>query len=362
MITQAELQQLINFKPGDRQVLSLYLNLDPSRRNKDKYMLWLRYYLKQASEKADAADIERVEHYFGFEHDWQGKSVACFSCAKADLWQAFPIAIPMADGVFVSEVPRIKPLIALMDHYEAYGVALVDREGARLFQIEMGQVAATSGTYGEETKRHKQGGWAAQKLQRYEDSQASHNLRSAANVAIDFFQQGQSRHIVLAGTDETVSQFYSLLPRAWQDKVVGTIPMDMNASEMEVLNKSWDVVEEAQASEHAALTEHVITLAAKAEGAAVGLTDTLAALQEERAHTLLIAEGFSAPGYRCTQCGYLTAARQDSCPLCGGMLVQVDDTVEYAVKRMLELGGQVESIRDSSALVEAGSIGALLRY
>jgi peptide subunit release factor 1 (eRF1) len=138
--------------------------------------------------------------------------------------------------------------------------------------------------------------------------------------------------------------------------------MDMNASEMEVLNKSWAVVEEAQASEHAALTEHVITLAAKAEGAAVGLADTLAALQEERAHTLLIAEGFSAPGYRCTQCGYLTPARQDSCPLCGGMLVQVDDAVEYAVKRMLELGDQVESIRDSSALVEAGSIGALLRY
>jgi hypothetical protein len=28
----------------------------------------------------------------------------------------------------------------------------------------------------------------------------------------------------------------------------------------------------------------------------------------------------------------------------------------------LELGGQVESVRDNPAMVEAGSIGALLRY
>jgi hypothetical protein len=40
----------------------------------------------------------------------------------------------------------------------------------------------------------------------------------------------------------------------------------------------------------------------------------------------------------------------------------VDDAVEYAVKRMLELGGQVESVRDEPNLVEAGSIGTLLRY
>jgi hypothetical protein len=43
-------------------------------------------------------------------------------------------------------------------------------------------------------------------------------------------------------------------------------------------------------------------------------------------------------------------------------MTPVDDAVEYAVKRMLELGGQVESVRDNPSLVEAGSIGALLRY
>jgi peptide subunit release factor 1 (eRF1) len=249
-----------------------------------------------------------------------------------------------------------------MDRYEPYGVALVDREGARLFQINMGQIVDTDGTLGEETKRHKQGGWAAQKLQRYEDIQAGHNLRSAANVAIDFFQQGQSRRIVLAGTEETVSQFHNLLPRAWQDKVVGTLPMDMNASETEVVSKSWAIIDKAHTEEHAALVERIITSAAKSEGAAVGLSATLAALQEERAHVLVIAEDFDAPGYRCTQCGNVAAVQEGVCPYCGGEMVYVDDAVEYAVKRMLELGGQVESVRDNPDLVEVGSIAVLLRY
>lgn len=362
MITHAELQQLIDFEPGEHTVLSLYLNVDPSRRSKDKYRLWLRSLLKEVSDQAEPADIERVERYFGFEYDWQGKSVVCFVCTKAGLWQASSLAVPMEDNVFVGDRPYIKPLTDLLDRHQPYGVALVDREGARLFLIHVGEIVETAGTLGEETKRHKQGGWAAQKLQRHEDVQASHNLRSAANVAIDFFQQGQCRRIVLAGTEETVSQFHSLLPRAWQDKVVGNIPMDMNATETEVLTKSRSVIREALTKEEADLVERIITAAAKGEGATVGLADTLAALQEERAHTLVVTEGFSAPGYRCTSCGYISADGDGFCPYCGSDLIHVDDTVEYAVKRMLELGGQVESVRDNLALVKAGSIGAVLRY
>ncbi len=362
MITQAELQRLIDFEPSKSTVLSLYLNVDPGRRSKDKYRLWLRNLLKEVAGQADPADIERVERYIDFEYDWQGKGVVCFAGTQAGLWQTFSLAIPVEDGVFVGDRPHIKPLTDLMDRHEPYGVAQVDREGARLFRIHMGEIVETAGTLGEETKRHKQGGWAAQKLQRYEDGQASHNLRSAANVAIDFFQQGACRRIVLAGTEDTVSQFYGLLPRAWQEKVAGTIPLDMNASEIKVLTKSRAVIRDALACEQTKLVERVITAAAKNEGGVIGLADTLAALQEERAHTLVVAEGFSAPGYRCTSCGYVAADGSRACPYCRGSMTHVDDAVEYAVKRILELGGQVESVRNNPSLVKAGSIGAVLRY
>ena len=151
MITQAELQQLIDFEPGDSPVLSLYLNVDPSRRSKDKYTLWLRSLLKKVSGQADPADVERVQRYFELEYGWQGKSIVCFACTKADLWQVFPLAVPIEDGVFVGDRPHIKPLTDLMDRHEPYGIALVDREGARLFRIHLGEIVETAGTLGEET-------------------------------------------------------------------------------------------------------------------------------------------------------------------------------------------------------------------
>jgi peptide chain release factor subunit 1 len=362
MFDEQDLSELVEFRSDRAPVLSVYLNVDPTQRTTDQYKLTLRSLLKQAAAEAEPADVEAVERYFDFEYDWQGKGVVCFSCDQAELWQAFSLAVPIEDGAFVGDRPYIKPLTDLMDRHEPYGVALVDREGARLFRIHMGEVTRTAGTLGEETRRHKQGGWAAQKLQRHEDVQAGHNLRSAANVATDFFQQGQCARIVLAGTDETVSQFRELLPRVWQERVVGTTPMDMNASEVEVLNKSRVVIRQALADEQDELVERVVTAAAKGGGSAVGLADTLIMLQEERIHTLVVAEGFSAPGYRCESCGSVTADIADACPYCGGRVNAIDDVVEYAVTRMLELGGHVESVRDNPSLVEAGSIGAVLRY
>ena len=95
MITQAELQRLIDFEPGETTVLSLYLNVDPGRRSKDKYRLWLRKLLKRVAGQADPADIERVERYIDFEYDWQGKGVVCFAGHKAGLWQSFSLAVPI---------------------------------------------------------------------------------------------------------------------------------------------------------------------------------------------------------------------------------------------------------------------------
>ena len=66
-------------------------------------------------------------------------------------------------------------------------------KGARVLIYRLGALADTAGTLGAEVKRHRQGGLAAQKLQRYEDQEARHNLRDAAEWAADYLaQQGDA--------------------------------------------------------------------------------------------------------------------------------------------------------------------------
>jgi peptide subunit release factor 1 (eRF1) len=94
----------------------------------------------------------------------------------------------------------------------------------------------------------------------------------------------------------------------------------------------------------------------------VGLSDTLAALQEHRAATLLVAAGGEASGYRCRNCRYLMLSERKECPLCGGEIEAVEDLVDTMVHRALEQGVEVEIVRGNRALEEAGFMGALLRY
>jgi peptide subunit release factor 1 (eRF1) len=97
-------------------------------------------------------------------------------------------------------------------------------------------------------------------------------------------------------------------------------------------------------------------------GAAVGLSDTLAALQEHRAGILLVSAGYEASGYRCQHCRYLMLIERDECPLCGGDVQHVDDLVDTMTHRALEQAVEVEIVRDNAKLDEAGGVGALLRY
>ncbi|MBC7249809.1 MAG: hypothetical protein H5T62_05935 [Anaerolineae bacterium] len=361
MFTTDDLQELVEFRSTETPVLSVYLNVDPSQHTTDEYRLILRGLLKQAGDKAAPEDISEVEKYFDFEYDWQGKGVVIFSCQEKNFWRAYPLAVPVPNLVYVAPRPYIKPLTEVLDDYSRYGVVLVDREGARLFLFEQGELRETAGTMGELPKRHKKGGWAAQKYQRWADEHAQRNLREAAELTAKFFSKGRCSRLILGGTDDNVAQFKAMLPKSLQNMVVGSFSIDTAAPEADVLDHSLEVIRRVEREQEKQLVGQLIAAWKRGQGV-VGLSDTLAAVQEQRVRILLTMRGYSEPGYRCVACRYLTLQERTACPLCGGEIQLTDDIVEHIVHRAMEQGVEVEVVRDSQELEEAGSIGAILRY
>lgn len=362
MITQKDLQMLVEFQSEDPPVVSLYLDVDPTTGTKEAHRLALRGLIKEASSKASPKDIEAIERYFDFEYDWQAKGVALFSCSDGGFWRVFPLDVPVQNKVVVGRRPYVKPLTRLLDSYGRYGVILVDQEGARLFQFELGRLREAAGTLGNEVKRHKQGGFAAARFQRKADEQAMHNLRSAAELAAAFFQEAQCSRLVIGGTPQTVSQFQTLLPKAMQQNVVGTLPLDILASATEVRDRTLELIQEVDRAHEAELVEKMITAATKGGAAVLGLADTLMAIQERRVHILIVAEGYEMPGYRCQECNYVGADFTPACPICGGGMEEVEDVVDTAIRRTLDQGAEVDVAHENEALERAGGIGAILRY
>lgn len=371
MFTERDLNELVEFRSDDIPVLSLYLNVDPTQQTTDQYRLTLRSLLKEAADEAEPADIEAVERYFDFEYDWQGRGVVIFSCQNAGFWRSYSLAVPVHNYAYVSHRPFIKPLTDVLDAYGRYGVILVDSEGSRMFLFTLGELVEATGMLGEEVRRTKHGGASGvagmrggmtARTARRGEAVILRNLKEFAEATEAFCSSNGCKRLVLGGTEANVSQFRDILPRAMQDRIIGTFPIDPDAPVGEVQTRSMDLIEEVAKQRESELVDELIAGWKRGSGAAAGLSDTLAALQEHRAGILLVAAGYEASGYRCQNCRYLMLTEREECPLCGGTVEHVEDLVETMTHRALEQGVDVEIVRGSQELEEAGLVGALLRY
>ncbi len=142
--------------------------------------------------------------------------------------------------------------------------------------------------------------------------------------------------------------------------------MDTDAGAPQILSKVNEVIAQVEAERQGALVDSLANDARK-KGAtgALGLSDTLTALMDKKVMTLLTTEGFTAKGYQCENCSYLSAVQVEACPVCGHPMHLVEHAVDLAIRKALENDARVESIRAEQAaqrLRELGGIGALLRY
>jgi peptide chain release factor subunit 1 len=366
MLSENDLRELLEYS-SKSAVLSVYLNTEPSAGNRDAHRRRLRSMLKEVDLPED---VSVVQDYFNHEFDWTGRSVAVFSCASEDFFRAYPLAIPVRSRVRVSDRPHVKPLADLLDAYGGYGVALVDKQGARLFYFHLGELREQEGVLGESVRHTKRGGGSQAPGRRggsagqtnYVEEVAERNIKDSAEFASRFFAENNVRRILLGGTEDNLSVFRAQLPKTWQSLVVGTFPMSMTASQNEVLERAMEVGQEAEKRREAKLAETVVTNAAKGRAGVVRLEDTLGAVHQGRVQTLVIQEGLRLPGFRCQGCGYITSKEMGACPFCGGHFEDIPDAVELAVYRVMQSGGEVEVLHDNSVLCDYECIGALLRY
>lgn len=366
MLTEKDVKDLISYK-ADHAVLSIYLNTDPALGNADSHKLHLRSMLKDTDYKED---IEAITRFIEHEHDWSGRSIAIFSCAPEKFFRVYPLAIPVRSRMRISDRPHVKPLANLLDSYGGYGVALVDKQGARLFSFHMGELQEQEGVMGASIRKTKRGGGSQAPGRRggaagqtdHADEVAERNIRDMVEFATHFFSENHIRRILIGGTEDNVALFRSRLPKSFQSLVIGSFPMSMTASHPEVLEKAMAVGREVELKLEAHLAETIVTNAAKGKGGVVHLEDTLNAIHEGRVQTLLIRKGFRAPGMRCSSCRYVSSLPMEVCPYCGGKPSEVPDAVELAVRRAMLSGGEVEVLDSDQEIEGFQQIGALLRF
>jgi peptide subunit release factor 1 (eRF1) len=364
MFTESTLRKLLDFSAND-PVVSVYLNPEPSQGNADAHRARLRSLLKEVNRKQDE---EVIETFFNHSYDWSGRGVAVFSCASAGFFQHFSLSLPVEDRLVIGEQPEIKPLLSLIDNYGGYGVVLVDKQNARIFLFQQGELVEQQAISGETVKHIKTGGRilgqrdGTVESSRTQDEVVDRNVRDLADLVTKYFEKKHVRRLLIGGSDENIALFKRQLSKAWQSLVLGTFPISIDAGSAEVLEKSLEVNRRVEMEHEKALVENLVTSAAKESAAVVGLEDTLEAVSNGRVQTLVFAEGASAHGYWHRDCGLLTTLAIKKHHACPDPAVRVDDVVSLAATAILKSGGSVEVLHPGTELDDHERMGALLRY
>jgi len=368
MFSRDDLQQLAEYQ-GQHAVLSLTLNVDPTRRTKDEYRLALRHLLRSVQGRANG-DVAAIEQFFDQEYDWSGRGLAIFSDQKEGFWKVYSLAVPIVDSVVLGPRPHLTPLANLWDVYGRFVVALIDKQGARFIFVQMGEVVDGEGVLGEEVRRVKSGSGSTptgrrrnpdEPTDRHVNEVIKRNVKDTAHALQQFCEKHTPRYLVLGGNTEIINEVRAHLGPPWAERVIGAIAGDVSDADLVIRDRALKVVEEAELKREFGLADAALTAAAKNSHGAARIDRVLTAAHAGQIQTLLVAEGYTSEGYRCHQCGYVTMTPGPQCSFCGGAFDQIPDAVESAIGKVLEQGGRVDIVHGHAELNEVG-VAALLRY
>ncbi len=367
------LRYLAGLRSEKRLIVSLYLPLEKGEPGEAKPPIRLKNLISQALEAKESwtpeqirsvgEDLARIERLVAEERVLGSKSVVAFASSPLGLWEVFRPPVGVGKGLAIDHVPRVAPLIALAGQLERYCTVLIDKSRSRIFFLDLGSVEERYDIYGVVPGRHDQGGWAQARYQRHHDDHVMHHLKDTAYELFRLHHEEGFHSLLVAGTEEVVSQFADYLHPYLKESLVATLTLEMTASPKEIQEETLAIVEQLRKEEDHQLIERLRGEALSGNLGVIGLEDTLHAWQTGQVFTLLVNEGFHAPGRRCPQCGSLTV-REGSCPYCNQTLEPLRDVVEELIKRAFLRNTEIKSIagENKEALAEMGNIGALLRF
>jgi peptide chain release factor subunit 1 len=365
-ISQSRIRDLAGFKGEAAPVTSLYLDVDGRSRIRARdYQLALERMIRSHQEggASVATDLKRIDDYVkaGIDRS-RTRGLAIFSCSAHDFWEVVELAVPVRDRLVVNHSPYVRELEAIAAQHERFAVLLSDRQRARLFLFQQGELLEKQEQFDMLPRHDDDGGQLGKdQVAGHAAAAAQRHLRRTATAAFGLYRDHGFDHLVLGGPDEITAEVERELHPYLRERIAARIHLAVAATDDEIRQAAEEVEAQVERAREAALVDRLRHAVGSGASGAVGLEAVLEALVARRVDTLLVSEAYEAPGWRCRSCAWV-GTRGRRCPLCGTDMDQVSDVVEEAVEEALTQACKVAVCKDNADLDVLGRIGALLRF
>ncbi len=380
-LTEERLRALAEVRDEQQSVLSLYLDLDPSRFSTTGARAQeISSLLDRASREIEQPSrtngqrrhlrqaLERAERILASDDGWAkgARSIALFTSEPLELSQLLRLPAPLRSEVVIDDSPFILPLLEA-GPAGSVCVALLDERFARILRGS-GEHLSEIISFGDDVPgRHDQGGWSQARYQRSREHDVDAHLRRAAKLLHDLLRVSPYERLVLACAEPLWSRaLHELHPDVKAVLHRSRLSLEVRTASLEDVSRAAaDVLaQEREAQIETALARFKELYGREQDRRAVGgLADVLEALAQRRVQTLLYDASARLQGLRCPSCGWLGHEKaRESCPIDGSKLEVRADILADAAQAAITQGAAVLALRGRPDLGPLGGIGATLRF
>lgn len=376
-VTWEVLRELAGFRAARGCAVSFYLDLDPrATPTAAELDTRTRALIDEAHKGAEAvrdrrtheqqgsvrAGLERVQRYFDSEFSREGvRGVAVFVATADDLFRPVLLPVPVRDCVRVGEELYLTPLVPLADGTDGALVAFVGRERGDLYELRDGRLEPIASRFEEQPRRHDQGGWSQSRYQRHIDELADRHLRGVAEELERELRARRHAQLVLAGAEETRSEFLGLLSPDARGAIAGWTHAEAHAGASELLAVAKPVLAKKKAEQEAELLTRWHDALGQSSRASAGWAPTFEAASDSRVDLLLYQPNADSPVWRCPSCCRLQL-EDGACPVDGAEPEHSQEGLDLLLHTVLGRGGTAHCVTTRPDLGPVGGVGALLRF
>jgi len=341
-----QLDRLGSSDTGPFPVVSLYLDLKPNERGRDRFEPFLKKELTERISTYPATgperesldkDAEQIRAYVaGLEPALNG--LALFACSGVDLFETIPLTAGVDQHrLYVSNEPHLYPLAQILGTSPRYLALLADTNSARIFVFAATGVERVEEVVGIKTKRTKIGGMSQARYQRHTENFHLHHAKEVVDVVARLVRDEGIEQIVIAGDDVIVPLLREQLPKDIADRVIDVVKLDIRAPQREVLDTTLAALREKDAQTDSERVEALLDAYRAGGLARVGVDNVRKAFELGQVDELLIA---AAPN----------------------VIDGPDGTADDLVGRAARTSAKVFVIEEASLLEPVGGVGAFLRF
>ena len=368
------LAPLLDAKPSSGgPFLSIYLNTEPNQNGKKDFDVFLKKQIndhlavldenspKRESLESDAAKISEFVETL----DPATRSVAIFACSgESEFFKTFEFAAPIDKSKFyVFDRPFVYPLVKLIDQNPAYAIVAADTHSAKILVVKRAETTRRAEIENVKTNRTEVGGWSQARYQRHIENFHQQHAKEVIEELGKIVNNDRIDRVVLVG-DEAV--IIPLLRAEMSDelnqKIVGTLSMNANTPEHEVIEAARDTVARHDSEADKEKIDHVLDVNYDGGVGVTGFENTLSALLNGQVQELYLSADPDDIAYRREDVKLLL---KQYAPGFEGQLPEASERetlIDELIKQAATSAERIRLIGDPHLLKTVGGVGAILRY